>query len=200
MAMVRPSTQQTVDRILGTAAILSLSVVLVRRLLLSSQNKSHYHHHHSPRRGQGRGQHQFEDDNNDNKWRWWGHYWLWKGVRGGGITSLQRRRDHDTGNKDRTEEVDHDKRMHEHSGSCHCGSIQFLVSIKTNSSTKPLYYCSPNHQPPPHTHTHNRFKDPNASVPWTLLAKFDFLMSPYLPSNSNLSVARIVCGFITRIR
>ncbi len=136
--MVRPSTQQTVDRILGTAAILGLSIVLVRRLLLSSQNSSHHHyyHHHTPPRRR-RKQQQFEDENinnnnNQTRWRWWGNcYWLWPGGSGiGGMPALQKRRDHheNTRKDDRMDEVDNDKRMHEHLGSCHCGSIQFLVS------------------------------------------------------------------------
>ena len=123
--MVRPSTQQTVDRILGTAAVLSLSVVLVRRLLYSSQSSSS-HRYHPPRRRR--------DDTQHTSWRWWTR-WVWPG----GGAALQGRSsrwndNNETTHHNRIELLD--KRIYyEHSGSCHCGSIQFMVSDHDMLST-----------------------------------------------------------------
>jgi hypothetical protein len=115
MAMVRPSTQQTVDRILGTAAVISISVALVR--WLSSQSS------HTLRR-QDRKECAENDNNNASRWRWW-RLCIWPV----GATALQGKWNDNRKQNRMKSEQNSDTRKYEHSGSCHCGSIHFLVSF-----------------------------------------------------------------------
>ncbi|KAL3770369.1 hypothetical protein ACHAWU_003589 [Discostella pseudostelligera] len=110
MAMVRPSTQQTVDRILGTAAVISISVALVRWLSSQSSSSSH-----SLRR-QDRKECAENDNNISTRWTWWRWSWLWPDR---GAAALQSKWN-DNEKQNRTQ-------AYEHSGSCHCGSIHFLL-------------------------------------------------------------------------
>ena len=132
--MVRPSTQQTVDRILGTAAVLSLSVVLVRRLLYSSQSISS-HRYHPPRRRR-RDDTQHTNYSTATSWRWWAR-WVWPG--GGAALQGSSSRWNDNNNETTTHhnriELLDKRIFYEHSGSCHCGSIQFMVSDHDMRST-----------------------------------------------------------------
>lgn len=94
---VRPSTQQTIDRIVGTVALLGLSLAALRWLS-----------HPSKRR--------------QKSLPWW-----WP------VIALQRRRNKREGSLEG--EVDQSdareknmERGFEHRGSCHCRSVQFMVS------------------------------------------------------------------------
>lgn len=103
--MVRPSTQQTVDRIVGTAAILGLSIAAIRWLCHASKQ----------RRGR----------QNQNTLPWW---WPIIALR---RRSDRRARSHGEGGGELEQSRAREKNMesgYEHRGSCHCRSIQFLVS------------------------------------------------------------------------
>lgn len=103
--MVRPSTQQTVDRIVGTAAILGLSIAAIRWLCHASKQ----------RRGR----------QNQTTLPWW---WPIIALR---RRSDRRARSHGEGGGELEQSRAREKNMesgYEHRGSCHCRSIQFLVS------------------------------------------------------------------------
>lgn len=138
LTMVRPSTQQTVDRIVGTAAILGLSVVFVR--WLSSRNSTSIS---SPSPSC---ESKTKDVDEKRRYRyaaWSTIPWWWPVI---AVKSWNKRRNRknnekegDNGLKDgrqkddkniiESNDADGEKHLYEHYGSCHCGSIYFVVSF-----------------------------------------------------------------------
>ncbi|KAL7555201.1 hypothetical protein ACHAWF_018862 [Thalassiosira exigua] len=114
LVMVRASTQQTVDRIVGTAAIIGLSVVFVRWLSNSSSS------HRSAPTPDGK-QCKKSREEKYSRIPWW-----WP------VLALRRSNDQRRGespSKDRRNnesEIENDAE-YEHRGSCTCGSIEFAL-------------------------------------------------------------------------
>lgn len=104
--MVRPSTQQTVDRIVGTITVLGLSIAAIRWLAHLSKHRK------------------------KKQLPWW-----WP------VIALRRRKDRRTKSQCMGEDGEFQLEQmkarernvegsFEHRGSCHCGSVQFSVSMQ----------------------------------------------------------------------
>ena len=122
LTMVRPPTQQTVDRIVGTVAVLGLSVAAIRWLS------------HASKQRQSRQQ--------LKKLPWW---WPMIALR---RRKDRRAKNHrcggigDDDNGDLEQSKAREKNLeggYEHRGSCHCRSIHFLVSTCCHIDV--LYNC-----------------------------------------------------------
>jgi len=136
LTMVRPSTQQTVDRIVGTAVVIGLSVVVVRWLsnpssssdsiMLEGGNKKRVRSKRykiqwwwpviALQKWSGRGRHYDEGerrssmvDNNGAR----------SGNNGGELSSREE--------EDQGEIIQGNDGEYEHKGSCHCSSITFVL-------------------------------------------------------------------------
>ncbi|KAL7539399.1 hypothetical protein ACHAXR_009251 [Thalassiosira sp. AJA248-18] len=112
--MVRASTQQTVDRIVGTAAVIGLSVAVIR--WLSYQSSSHMLE-----------EKEYKDRRKKYSWMpWW---WPVIAMESWNKRNRTTRRTGEECGKDENHEetignIDGD---YEHQGSCHCGLITFLI-------------------------------------------------------------------------
>jgi len=105
LTMVRASTQQSVDRIVGTAAVIGLSVVFIRWLSKPSPEEKH----------------------EKMKKTYAGVPWWWPVIVMKGW-KRRNRTDNDCVEEEGQEgNVENDNGEHAHHGSCHCGSITFLL-------------------------------------------------------------------------
>ena len=104
--MVRASTQQVVDRIVGTAVVLGLSAAFVRWMTSGSSGKSTHD------RGSG-----YQSPNESEQSR---------------LNEVKEERKERGEVAEPAELVEHDDEEHEHRGSCHCRSIIFVVSPLIN--------------------------------------------------------------------